>query len=578
MSSAAPGRPPIPNFTPQFKQTRDYIDWKDWAPTQRAAFPEFRFAGKYWKVIWLLVPALLLGVAMHVGSVWFLETDYGQQFVKLYPGTVSAPVIDAHGFPWWLRLQHLFNLVLMMLIMRSGIQILADHPRLHWTRNSTPGTEWFRFQIPVPMNRVWMAKDDAVTIPGWLGIPGGRHTVGSARWLHFSFDLLWMVNGAIFVVLLFVSDQWQRLIPRTWDVIPNAISTQIQYAAMRMPLEDGWVRYNALQQLVYASVIFVAAPLAIISGLAQAPAIGNKFEKVSKYFNRQAARSVHFLVLCYFTFYVSVHVTMVFATGFKKNFNHIVMNSPADNWTGFLIGMAVLFGVAVLWAVASPLTAGHAREVQKAGAFLVGWIKALMEWWDPSVQYTDKDIAPFFWPNGKLPTCEDWLALKANDFRDFKLQVFGLCDNPQEISYDDIKAIGKQEQTTMQYCIQGWSGVAKWGGIPMRKILEMAKPKPEAKYVAFYSFGEGGEGGIFYDVHKMENMRHELSMLAYEMNGQPLPELYGRPLRLRCENELGFKQIKWVRAIEFVSDFKQLGAGHGGYNEDMEFYGYRMPI
>ena len=130
----------------------------------------------------------------------------------------------------------------------------------------------------------------------------------------------------------------------------------------------------------------------------------------------------------------------------------------------------------------------------------------------------------------------------------------------------------------MQYCIQGWSGVAKWGVIPMRKILEMAKPKPEAKYVAFYSFGEGGEGGIFYDVHKMENMRHELSMLAYEMNGQPLPELYGRPLRLRCENELGFKQIKWVRALEFVDDFKHLGAGHGGYNEDMEFYGYRMPI
>lgn len=67
MSSAAPGRPPIPNFTTEFKRTRDFIDRKDWAPTQRAAFPEFRFAGKYWKLIWLLAPVLLLGVVMHVG-------------------------------------------------------------------------------------------------------------------------------------------------------------------------------------------------------------------------------------------------------------------------------------------------------------------------------------------------------------------------------------------------------------------------------------------------------------------------------------------------------------------------------
>jgi len=112
----------------------------------------------------------------------------------------------------------------------------------------------------------------------------------------------------------------------------------------------------------------------------------------------------------------------------------------------------------------------------------------------------------------------------------------------------------------------------------MRTILEMAKPNPEAKYVVFYSFAEGSEGGIYYDVHKMENMKHELSMLAYEMNGEALTELHGLPLRLRCENELGFKNIKWVRAIEFVADFRHLGAGQGGYNEDVEFYGYRMPI
>lgn len=73
-------------------------------------------------------------------------------------------------------------------------------------------------------------------------------------------------------------------------------------------------------------------------------------------------------------------------------------------------------------------------------------------------------------------------------------------------------------------------------------------------------------------------MRHSLTLLADEMNGAPLNVLHGAPLRLRCENELGFKMVKWIAAIEFVADFSGLGAGQGGYNEDHEFYGYRDPI
>ena len=90
---------------------------------------------------------------------------------------------------------------------------------------------------------------------------------------------------------------------------------------------------------------------------------------------------------------------------------------------------------------------------------------------------------------------------------------------------------------------------------------------------------DGGDTGRYYDVHKIANMRHALTLLAYEMN-RVLIECSARrtPLRLRCENELGFKMVKWIAAIEFVDDFADLGAGQGGYNEDHEFYGYRMPI
>jgi methionine sulfoxide reductase catalytic subunit len=89
---------------------------------------------------------------------------------------------------------------------------------------------------------------------------------------------------------------------------------------------------------------------------------------------------------------------------------------------------------------------------------------------------------------------------------------------------------------------------------------------------------DGADGGRYYDVHGIENMRHALTILAYEMNGAPVSVLHGAPLRLRCESELGFKMVKWIAAIEFVADLADLGAGQGGYNEDHEFYGYRMPI
>ena len=96
--------------------------------------------------------------------------------------------------------------------------------------------------------------------------------------------------------------------------------------------------------------------------------------------------------------------------------------------------------------------------------------------------------------------------------------------------------------------------------------------------MVFYSLGDGAEGGLYYDAHPIEHTRHRLTMLAYDMNGEPLSYGHGAPLRLRNEVELGFKQVKWLAGIEFVADFADVAGGHGGYNEDHEFYGYRQSI
>jgi sulfoxide reductase catalytic subunit YedY len=183
---------------------------------------------------------------------------------------------------------------------------------------------------------------------------------------------------------------------------------------------------------------------------------------------------------------------------------------------------------------------------------MVGWLKGLSEWWDPNNQFGETDISPHFWSNGTMPTSDEFNALAAENFANYELRVGGLVEHPMTFSFAELKAMPKQDQITEHFCLQGWSGVAKWGGVPMRHILGLVRPKPQARYAVFYSFAEGSEGGRYYDIDRIGNMAHHLTILAYEMNGAPVSVLHGAPLRLRCENELGFKQVKWIEAIEFV--------------------------
>ncbi len=556
----------------------DRVLLSHWLPPQSGVVPRIRFGQRWINVLWALpITFVLLVIGVAVAQALRTLPDV-QAFLVRYPGVPASAHAVMSGFPVWLRLTHFLNLFFMAFIIRAGIQILADHPRLYWHRDCTPGTDWFRFQKPVPTGRLWTAKDDSVTIPGWLGIPGIRHSIGLARWWHFSVNMLWTLNGVAIYVLLFSTDQWQRLVPTTWEVIPNAASTALQYLSLTFPDDQSWTRYNSLQQLTYFLTVFVAAPTSIVTGFLQSPSLSNHLGWVGRVLNRQRARSIHFLALWWFLLFILAHVTLVFITGARVNLNMMWAGVNDASWSGFAVFTPLIALVALVWWRASPFTIRHARLVQKTGEFMVGWLKGLAEWWDPKSQMTEKDISPYFWLNGTMPDSAEFDALVADKFAGYWLRIGGLVARPQEFSLADLRAMPQQEQITTHFCIQGWSGVAKWGGVPMRHILDLVQPTANARYAVFYSLADGGEGGRYYDVHRIVNMRHALTMLAIDMNGAPVSVLHGAPVRLRCENELGFKMVKWIAAIEFVHDFKDLGAGHGGYNEDHEFYGYRMPI
>ena len=556
----------------------DRVRLNEWLPPQSGVIPRVRIGKRWINILWALPLAfavLVLAVAVAQG---LRELTAVQGFLARYPGVPASAVAVTTGFPAWLRLLHFLNLFLMVFIVRAGVQILADHPRLYWKRDCTPGTEWFRFQKAVPTGRIWTAKDDSVTLPGWLGIPGIRHSIGLARWWHFSTTLLWMINGLAFYVLLFATGQWLRLVPTTWEVFPNAASTALQYLSLTFPPEQSWTRYNSLQQLTYFATIFIVAPTSILTGFMQSPAISNRLGWFGRALDRQRARSIHFMALCWFLLFILAHVTLVFITGARANLNMMFAGIHDASWRGALIFVPAMLLVAWCWWLASPFTLRHARVVQKIGAFMGRPFGAATQSWDPTSQLTEKDISPHFWPNGTMPQSAQYESLLASDFADYRLRVDGLVEHPAEFSLAELKAMPRQEQITTHFCIQGWSGVAKWGGVPMRHIMNLVKPTAQARYAVFYSLADGGSGGRYYDVQSTSNMRHALTILAYEMNGAPVSVLHGAPLRLRCENELGFKMVKWIAAIEFVADFADLGAGQGGYNEDHEFYGYRTPI
>ena len=556
----------------------DRLRLNHWLPPQAGIVPRIRIGQRWFNVLWALPIAFVLLIIGVTVAQALRELPSVQAFLVRYPGIPASAYAVNSGFPAWLRLTHFLNFFFMAFIIRAGIQILADHPRLYWHRDCTPGTDWFRFQKPVPIGRLWTAKDDSVTIPGWLGIPGIRHSIGLARWWHFSVNLLWTLNGVAIYALLFSTDQWRRLIPTTWAVFPSAASTALQYLSLTFPEDHSWTRYNSLQQLTYFATVFIAAPTSILTGFMQSPAISNHMGWFGRVLNRQRARSIHFLALWWFLLYIMAHVTLVFITGARVNLNMMWAGVNDGSWSGFAVFIPAMALVIVAWGLASPMTIRHARVVQKVGKVMIGPIKGLAEWWDPRSQLTEKDISPFFWPNGTMPKSTEFDVLAAGDFADYRLRIDGLVEHPQKFSLAELRAMPKQEQITTHFCIQGWSGVAKWGGVPMQHILDLVRPNPDARYAVFYSLADGGDGGRYYDVHRILTMSHALTMLAYDMNGEPVSVLHGAPVRLRCENEIGFKMVKWISAIEFVHDFANLGAGQGGYNEDHEFYGYRMPI
>jgi DMSO/TMAO reductase YedYZ molybdopterin-dependent catalytic subunit len=191
-------------------------------------------------------------------------------------------------------------------------------------------------------------------------------------------------------------------------------------------------------------------------------------------------------------------------------------------------------------------------------------------------EFTESDLSPEFRSNGTAdPDDDDYQRSAANGFADWKLRVEGLVENAAELTLAQLRSMKQRTQITRHDCVEGWSAIGKWTGVPLSEVLALVRPRPAARYVVFHCADPMDETGTrYYESIDLDEAMHPQTILAHELNGKPLPIPNGAPLRVRIERQLGYKMAKYLMRIELVADFKHIGGGQGGYWEDQGYEWY----
>ncbi len=275
-----------------------------------------------------MVPSAIVGlVALVLVAGWLRTLPEVVTFVEMYPGTTPLPAGAPVGIPAWLGWQHFLNFFFLVLIARTAWSIRSNkRPDAFWTRSNT----------------------------GLIRTKAAPRRMGINVWLHLVADAAWVLNGIVLMTLLFATGQWMRIVPTSWDIFPNAASALLQYASFDWPTSNGWVNYNSIQVIAYFVTVFLAAPIAVATGLRLSTAWPLKAARLNKIFPEAPIRWVHNAVLFYFVIFTIVHVTLVMATGALRNLNHMFAGNDGTSWAGVAVFAASLVVTVIVWLALRP--------------------------------------------------------------------------------------------------------------------------------------------------------------------------------------------------------------------------------
>jgi DMSO/TMAO reductase YedYZ molybdopterin-dependent catalytic subunit len=220
------------------------------------------------------------------------------------------------------------------------------------------------------------------------------------------------------------------------------------------------------------------------------------------------------------------------------------------------------------------------RPLLDFGQFLSLQAQRLLLAGQPLVrEFTAADISPEFPPNGtERPNGTAYFQHMISNFADFRLVVDGLVQKPLSLTLDEVKAMPSRTQITMHNCDEGWSAIGQWTGVPIGHLIVAAEVMRDARYLVFHCMDEmvrtPDHSGFYYESIDLFDAMHPQTILAYALNGKPLPVAHGAPLRLRVERQIGYKHAKYVNRIEVVDRLSHIGGGKGGFWEDRGYQWY----
>jgi thiosulfate reductase cytochrome b subunit len=255
----------------------------------------------------------------------------------------SSPVIERvyrHRLP--VRISHWLNVPFLIILIMSGLQIFNAHPALYWGDRSDRDQAVLSIR---PMQTESGEEMGITTIlghkfdtTGVLGYSDGMRrafpawaTIPSAKWLamgrqwHLFFAWLFVINGLIFTAYAFASRHATRDLAPIGKDFRGIGKSLRDHLLLRHPSGKEAKRYNVLQKLAYACILFGVAPLIVLTGLAMSPTIDTAFPWLLTVFGgRQAARTIHFVACFSFVGFIVIHVVQVILTGFFNNIRSMV--------------------------------------------------------------------------------------------------------------------------------------------------------------------------------------------------------------------------------------------------------------
>jgi DMSO/TMAO reductase YedYZ molybdopterin-dependent catalytic subunit len=245
------------------------------------------------------------------------------------------------------------------------------------------------------------------------------------------------------------------------------------------------------------------------------------------------------------------------------------MSAPLSR-RNVMVGGGSLLLAACDRIVASPTVHDTLSLGEKASRSAQRWLIGDRQSLAP--EFTRADLSPVFRVNGSVrPSAADYARHAANQFADWTLVVDGLVANPLAPSLAALRAAPSRTQITRHDCVEGWSAIAEWTGVPLGLILRRAQLSARARYIVFHC-ADDLLGKPYYESIDLVDAFHPQTILAHTMNRAPLGIGHGAPLRLRVERQLGYKQAKYVMRIQAVESQAGLHGGKGGFWEDNHDY------